>query len=200
MSDEGFLQQLHHQQVLPVLRVDSAAEGVEAATTLLRQGLQVVELTATTPHWDKALHELRAGSRDDALVGLGSVLDETTARAAIDAGARFLVSPWPAPAVRRVAADAGVPFLEGTFSPSEVAAAAALGPVKLFPAHVGGPEMLRSLRALLPDAVVVPTGRLSIDDVPAWLAAGAHAVGIGTDLLRPGAVERLHDLLQAAGP
>ncbi len=197
MSLEGFLEHIHQQRVLPVLRVGSAEEAVKAAQTLLNEGLRIVELTATTPDWGTALRELQAKARAGALVGLGSVVDEATARSAVEAGAGFLVSPWAAPSVRKVAAEAGIPFLEGAFSPGEVAAAAALGPVKLFPAHVGGPPMLSSLRALLPDAVVVPTGGIAIDDVPAWLEAGAHAVGVGSDLLRPGAITLLHTVRQA---
>lgn len=200
MNLEGFLQQIHQQRVLPVLRLASAGEAVDAAQALLSEGLRVIELTATTSDWERALIELQAEARDDALIGLGSVVDETTARSAVEAGARFLVSPWPSPSVRLVATDARIPFLEGAFSPAEVAAAAALGPVKLFPAHVGGPTMLRSLRALLPDAVVVPTGGIATEDVPAWLSAGAHAVGVGSDLLRPGAIARLHTVLQRGTP
>ncbi len=195
MSSEGFLEHIHHQRVLPVLRFGSAQEAVKAAQTLLNEGLRVIELTATTPNWETALRQLQAETRGDALVGLGSVVDETTARSAVEAGAGFLVSPWAAPAVRKMAGGAGVPFLEGAFSPAEVAAAAALGPVKLFPAHVGGPPMLSSLRALLPDAVMVPTGGIAIDDVPVWLEAGAHAVGVGSALLRPGAITLLRSLL-----
>lgn len=196
MSVESFLERIHQQRVLPVLRLSSADAAVAAAQELLRQGLGVIELTATTPDWQKALQDLQTTTSDDALVGMGSVVDEATARAAVGAGASFLVSPWPAPRVRAVAAGAGVPFLEGAFSPREVAAGAALGPVKLFPAHVGGPPMLRSLLALLPDAVVVPTGGIDLADVAAWLSAGAHAVGVGSDLLRPGAAEVLNALLE----
>ena len=199
MTLPGFLDAIRAQRVVPVLRLGSATEAVDAASTLLAQGLLVVELTATTPDWEKALRELRTASPDGALIGLGSVVDPATARTAIDSGAGFLVSPWSARPVRSVADDAGVPFMSGAFSPAEVAAAAALGPVKLFPAHVGGPEMLRSLLALLPDAVVVPTGGITLDEVPSWLSAGAHAVGVGSDLLRPGATERLRRLL-AEGP
>jgi len=196
VSFDLFLERIHRQRVLPVLRLGSADEALAAAQSLLRQRLRVIELTATTPDWMNVLRKLQTAVPDDALVGLGSVVDEATARAAVDAGASFLVSPWPSPMVRAVARDAGMPFLEGAFSPGEFAAVAERGPVKLFPAHVGGPQMLRSLLALLPDAVVVPTGGISLHDVTAWLSAGAHAVGVGSDLLRPGAAEVLRPLLE----
>jgi 2-dehydro-3-deoxyphosphogluconate aldolase / (4S)-4-hydroxy-2-oxoglutarate aldolase len=131
----------------------------------------------------------------DATVGLGTVTSADIARRALDCGARFLVSPWPVPEVREVAHRAGVPFLEGAFSPGEVADVASRGPVKLFPAHVGGPQLLRSLKAVLPEAVIVPTGGIALVDVARWLDAGSYAVGVGGDLLAPGGFDRLATLL-----
>ena len=160
------LTRLREQLVLPVLRLPDADAAVAAAESALAAGLQVVELTATTPHWELALRRLVA-DHDDAVVGLGTVVTGEVARAAVESGAAFLVSPWPAPEVRAVADATGVPFIEGAYSPGEVAAAASRGPVKLFPAHVGGPQLLRSLRQLLPDLVIVPTGGIALDDVPA---------------------------------
>lgn len=180
------LQQLARQRVLPVLRTATADEAVVAALTAVDAGLAVVELTATTPGWAGALARVRR-ERPDAVVGVGTITSAALAREAVDGGAAFLVSPWPVPGARV----SGGPFLEGAFTPAEVADGASRGPVKVFPAHVGGPEYLRSLRAVLPAAVLVPTGGIALDDVPAWLAAGAHAVGIGSDLFRGDLVARL---------
>lgn len=196
MTAADFLDLLRRQRVLPVLRLDSYESAVAAATVVFGSGLSMVELTATTPGWAEALREVRANAPVGAVVGLGTVTDDTVAEKALAAGAQFLVSPWPAAAVRAVAADAGVPFLEGAFTPGEIAAAAALGPVKLFPAVVGGLGLLRSVKDVLPDAIIVPTGGIALADVPAWLSAGAHAVGVGSDLLRPGAAEELVRLLE----
>lgn len=195
MTDDALLAGLRKQRVLPVLRLGSGAAAVQAAYDVIAAGLTIVELTATTPDWESAVEAVR--SRGDAVVGIGTVTDEGIAKRAVDCGAQFLVSPWGAPAVRAVARQSGLTFLEGAFSPGEVAAAAALGPVKLFPAHVGGPSMLRGLRQLLPHSVVVPTGGISLDEVPAWLTAGAHAVGVGNDLLAEDATLRLKALLAA---
>jgi 2-dehydro-3-deoxyphosphogluconate aldolase/(4S)-4-hydroxy-2-oxoglutarate aldolase len=196
-SDE-LLPRLREQLVLPVLRLPDAASAVTAAESALAAGLPVVELTATTPGWDVALTRLVA-DHDGAVVGLGTVVSADIARRAIDDGAAFLVSPWPAPEVRKEAAAAGVAFVEGAYSPGEVADVASRGPVKLFPAHVGGPQLVRSLLQLLPDAVIVPTGGIAAEDVPRWLDAGAHAVGVGSDLLAPGAFDRLAGLLESRG-
>ncbi|MGW5666555.1 bifunctional 4-hydroxy-2-oxoglutarate aldolase/2-dehydro-3-deoxy-phosphogluconate aldolase [Micromonospora sp. NPDC003776] len=191
----GLIAVLRHQRVLPVLRLPTAAEAAAATATMFGHGLRVVELTATTPGWASAVRDALRGAPNGALVGLGTVTSGALATQAVEAGAQFLVSPWPAPDVRAVAQIAGLPFLEGAFTPGEVAAAAAQGPVKVFPAHVGGPGFLVSVRQLLPDAALVPTGGIVLEAVPDWLRAGACAVGVGSDLLRPGAADRLRSLL-----
>jgi 2-dehydro-3-deoxyphosphogluconate aldolase/(4S)-4-hydroxy-2-oxoglutarate aldolase len=191
--------EIGRQLVLPVLRLPSAEQAVQAARTVVAAGLPVVELTATTPDWKKALRTVVAELPPGARVGLGTVIDGGTASTAIAAGAAFLVSPWAAPAVREVADAAGVPFLEGALSPTEVAAAAAHGPVKIFPASSVGRGHLSALRAVLPGAVLVPTGGIRLSEVPAWLAAGAFAVGVGTDLLGDDLPARLQALLEATG-
>jgi 2-dehydro-3-deoxyphosphogluconate aldolase/(4S)-4-hydroxy-2-oxoglutarate aldolase len=141
----------------------------------------VVELTATTPDWSDALRTTRA-DHPHLLVGVGTVTDAGAAERALAGGAHFLVSPYPRPEVRRVAEAGAVLFLEGGFTPAEVADAASRGPAKVFPAHVGGPAYLRSLVAILPGARLIPTGGVTLADLAAYLAAGAFAVGVGSDL------------------
>ncbi|WP_301363977.1 bifunctional 4-hydroxy-2-oxoglutarate aldolase/2-dehydro-3-deoxy-phosphogluconate aldolase [Streptomyces xanthophaeus] len=174
------------QRVLPVLRNIDADEAVRHATALLAAGCRAVELTTSTPGWAAAV--TRTTPLSDlhgrpALVGVGTVTTTAQAETALDAGAAFLVSPYPAPEVRAVAVRREAVFIEGGFTPGEVAAAVrAAGAAKVFPAHVGGPGFVRSLRAVLPGAVIVPTGGIRPAEVPDWLAAGATAVGIGGGL------------------
>lgn len=189
------IEQLRAQRVLPVLRLPSATEAARAAAAMFEAGLELVELTATTPGWETALRDVTAGAPRGGGVGLGTVTDADVAERAVRAGARFLVSPWPVPEARAIAASAGIPFVEGAFTPAELAAGAGRGPVKLFPAHVGGTAYLSSILAVLPGATVIPTGGIALAEVPAWLRAGAAAVGVGSDLLRPGADEVLRELL-----
>lgn len=175
------LEQLRASRIVPVVRVGTADKALELAGRCARAGLHTVEFTATTAGWDEAVRVARA-EWPQLVIGAGTLRTQGDAELAADAGAQFLVSPMPAPAVRAVADRLGLPFIEGGFTPAEVAAAAALGPAKLFPAHVGGPEYLRSLLAVLPSAAVVPTGGIRLAEVPQWLAAGAVAVGVGSDL------------------
>lgn len=164
------------QKVVPVIR---GASALDTAQRLLASGMSVIELTTTIPSWTSVLSQVRS-EHPKATIGVGTLTTASDAQAAQDAGADFLVSPWPAPAVRAVAR---VPFIEGGFTPAEVAAASRHGVAKLFPAHVGGPTYLRSLLAVLPGARIIPTGGIHPSEVDEWLAAGALAVGIGADRL-----------------
>ncbi|MFB6564263.1 bifunctional 4-hydroxy-2-oxoglutarate aldolase/2-dehydro-3-deoxy-phosphogluconate aldolase [Streptomyces sp. NPDC056400] len=174
------------QRVLPVLRSADADEAVRHTTDLLAAGCRAVELTTSIPGWAAAV--TRTAALNDvhgrpALIGVGTVTTTAQAETALDAGAAFLISPYPAPEVRAVAVRREAVFIEGGFTPGEIAAAVrAAGAAKVFPAHVGGPGFVRSLRAVLPGAVIVPTGGIRPADVPDWLAAGATAVGIGGGL------------------
>ncbi len=184
-------------RLLPVVRVADQAAALDVADRLCAAGLPVIELTATTSGWAGAVATLRRSA--DVVVGAGTITTAADAHAAVDAGALFLVSPYPAPAVRQVAAEAGLPFVEGGFTPAEVADAAGRGVAKLFPAHVGGPALLKSLLAVLPGARIVPTGGIRLAEVPEWLAAGAYAVGVGSDLTAEGDIgQRVRDLFGAA--
>jgi len=184
--------------VVPVVREDAAERALEVAGWLVEQGLGVIELTATTPGWDGALAELCAQA-PDVVVGAGTLRTREDAQRAVGSGAAFLVSPCPAPAVREVADAAGVPLLEGGLTPGEVLAASDRGIAKLFPAHVGGIGLLRSILALSPGARIVPTGGIALADVPAWLQAGAYAVGIGSELRPdPDVAAALRDTLAVA--
>ncbi|WP_329376403.1 bifunctional 4-hydroxy-2-oxoglutarate aldolase/2-dehydro-3-deoxy-phosphogluconate aldolase [Streptomyces sp. NBC_01351] len=174
------------QRLLPVLRNADADEAVRETRTLLAAGCRAVELTTSTPGWAEALARtvpLADAHGRPALIGVGTVTTAAQAETALDAGAAFLISPYPAPEVRAAAARRGAVFVEGGFTPGEIAAAVrAGGAAKVFPAHVGGPGFIRSLKAVLPGAVIIPTGGIRPAEVPDWIAAGASAVGIGGGL------------------
>jgi 2-dehydro-3-deoxyphosphogluconate aldolase / (4S)-4-hydroxy-2-oxoglutarate aldolase len=176
-------ERLARAKVLPVLRAPSVRAAIDQVELCVETaGLDVIELTTSTPDWAVALTRARS-SYPDRLIGVGTVLTAADANTAIDHGAGFLVSPCPAPAVRRVAKARDVPFIEGGMTVREVLAASGRGVAKLFPAHVGGPQYLRSILALRPRARIIPTGGISLADVPEWLRSGALAVGVGRDLL-----------------
>jgi len=166
---------------VPVLRAAPADLAHTASTRLVESGLSVIELTATTPGWAELLRTLRR-EHPAALIGMGTITTAEDAALACEAGARFLVSPFPVDDARRVSEEADTLFIGGGFSPGEVAAASRFGVCKLFPAHVGGIGYLKTLRAILPEARIMPTGGIGLASVGDWLRAGAFAVGVGSDL------------------
>ncbi|WP_405486078.1 bifunctional 4-hydroxy-2-oxoglutarate aldolase/2-dehydro-3-deoxy-phosphogluconate aldolase [Streptomyces sp. NBC_00096] len=174
------------QRLLPVLRNADADEAVRQTAALLAAGCRVVELTTSTPGWAGAVARtvpLTDARGRPALIGVGTVTTAGAARTALDAGAAFLISPHPAPEVREVSRERGAVFIEGGFTPGEIAAAVRFGgAAKVFPAHVGGPRFIRSLKAVLPEALIIPTGGIRPGEVGDWLDAGAAAVGMGDGL------------------
>lgn len=179
-------------RVLPVVRRPSAAQAIELCERVLAAGSPVIELTATTPDWPEVLRQLRRAA-PDVVIGLGTVTTAAVARQAAQAGAAFLVSPYPAAEVRAVAE---VPFIEGGYTPGELAAATAGGAAaKLFPAGPAGPGYLKAVLDVLPAARVIPTGGIALARAGEWLAAGAFAVGVGSDLAtNPDAAALLREL------
>jgi len=170
--------------VLPVVREDRAGEALARVDWLAEQGLEAIELTATIPGWRDVLATARR-QLPATVLGVGTLRSTADASDAADLGADFLVTPHPVAGAGEVAAARGALLVGGGFAPGEVLAAADDGVAKLFPAHAVGPAYVRSVLALVPDARVIPTGGIALDDVPAWLDAGALAVGVGSEL-RPG--------------
>lgn len=157
---------------------------LHVAEALVEGGLCAVEVTMTVPN---ALQAMRRVARevDGVLLGAGSVLDAETARRAVEAGARYIVSPVLDEAVIEAAHAEGAAVLPGAFSPTEVQRAYRLGAefVKVFPAGMLGPAYLKALLAPLPHVKLVPTGGVSLDNAGTWIQAGARAVGVGSALL-----------------
>ena len=161
------------------------------ADALADGGVRAFELTLNEPEAD-ALRSIEAVARIGAdlgiEVGAGTVLSIQAARRAVDAGATFLVSPHLDPELVAWAAASGVPALPGCTTPTEAFAAWRSGAaaVKLFPASVAGPAFVREMRGPFPDIPFVPTGGVTLDSAPAFIAAGAVAVGIGGWLIGDG--------------
>jgi 2-dehydro-3-deoxyphosphogluconate aldolase/(4S)-4-hydroxy-2-oxoglutarate aldolase len=159
------------------------------ALELWSAGLRTVEISVSTPGAIEAVTALAAERSDPAcIIGTGTITDVATARAAVEAGADFLVSPISDPSVIAVGLGARVPVLAGAATPGEAVAAMQAGAslVKLFPARMFTPAVLADILQALPDLPLVPVGGIAIRDVGAWLGAGAVAVGLGTSLTAAG--------------
>ncbi len=155
------------------------------AETLVDAGVRALEITLTVPGAVERIGELTRRLGPGHLVGVGSVLTADQARAAIDAGAGYVVSPVFRPAVLRLAAEAGVPAIAGCLTPTEIADATDAGAaiVKVFPADVVGMAFFRGVLAPMPHLRLMPTGGVSLENAGEWLRAGAVAVGVGSALV-----------------
>jgi 2-dehydro-3-deoxyphosphogluconate aldolase/(4S)-4-hydroxy-2-oxoglutarate aldolase len=175
---------------IAVIRLDEPADGERVGEALLRGGVSILEVTMTSPNALDLISRLAAAFATDVLVGVGSVLDRAMALSAIDAGARFVVSPVLIPDVIHEAHENGVPVLAGAFSPTEIQYAYTLGAdlIKVFPADVVGMSYFKSIRAPMPHLQLVPTGGVTLDNAGDWLRAGAAAVGVGSALVDKNAI------------
>jgi 2-dehydro-3-deoxyphosphogluconate aldolase / (4S)-4-hydroxy-2-oxoglutarate aldolase len=169
-------------RAVAVVRGERVADPAGLATTLAGAGIRAIEFTFTIPH---VLAAIEAAADSGAVVGAGTVRDERQARAALAAGARFLVSPACVPEVALVAHDEGVPVFLGALTPTEIDTALKAGTtaVKLFPAGLGGPQYLRDLRGPFPSADFIPSGGITPQNARDFLDAGAIAVYAGSGLV-----------------
>ena len=196
--------QLADGGIVAILRAGGEDHVDAVAQTLAEAGIRCLELTMTTPGAVTALRKLRRRLGGEVAIGMGSVTTALQAAQALDAGADFLVSPAVCPEVVAAALGAGVGAYPGALTPTEVLTAWNLGAaaVKLFPASTGGPRHLKDLRGPLPDIPLIPTGGVAIDQIGAYLRAGAVAVGLGGpllgDALEGGPLDALTDRAAAA--
>ncbi|MET0451228.1 MAG: bifunctional 4-hydroxy-2-oxoglutarate aldolase/2-dehydro-3-deoxy-phosphogluconate aldolase [Mycobacterium sp.] len=174
------------QRCIAIVRGTSTAHFDETARTLVSSGVRMLEFPLTTPGVLDALQSVAEEHTGSAYVGAGSVTTMAGARAAHAAGAQFLVTPNFDSAVVKYARSVNIPVFAGALTPTEIHAAWAAGAtaVKVFPASLGGPGYIRELRnGPYPEIPLIPTGGVAIADVPAFLAAGALALGMGSALL-----------------
>lgn len=172
-------------RVLAVVRAPSADSALRAADALVEGGVTGLEITYSTPDAASVIRTLAERYGDAAYIGAGTVTTVQQALEASDAGARFLVSPGTLPELTGAMLGTGSVVLTGALTPTEVMTAVALGVdvVKLFPAALSGPALMRALRGPFPDVPMMPTGGVTPANLGEWLAAGALAVGAGSDLV-----------------
>jgi 2-dehydro-3-deoxyphosphogluconate aldolase/(4S)-4-hydroxy-2-oxoglutarate aldolase len=172
-------------RVVAILRAENASRAEAVVDVLLQNGIRSLELTMTTQGALDVVGRLAASVPEGVDLGMGTVLTADDVQRAVDAGARFVVSPSVVPAVIEAATRHGIASYPGAFTPTEIHAAwtAGASAVKLFPGGALGPGYLAAVRAPLPDIPLVPTGGVAVESVGAWLDAGAAAVGLGSPLL-----------------
>jgi 2-dehydro-3-deoxyphosphogluconate aldolase/(4S)-4-hydroxy-2-oxoglutarate aldolase len=171
--------------VVAVIRLKEPEKLRDVVSALADGGVRALEITMTVPRAIELIAEIAPTLPGDFILGAGTVLDPLTAHRAIDAGARFIVSPVFRPEVITAGHEQDVPVMPGCFTPTEILTAwdAGADVVKVFPATVVGPGYFKDVRAPLPHVKLMPTGGVTVDNAGDWIRAGAVAVGVGSALL-----------------
>ncbi len=180
-------ERLEHARVVGIVRLADARTVVAACTEAVARGLRAVEVPSTVPGAGRAISELRSQLEGTVLVGAGTIRTRAQLEEAIAAGAEFLVAPGLNPELVEATAAAGLLFLPGVYTASEVDRALELGLrfLKLFPAEPAGPGYLAALLQPFPEARFVPTGGIGPGNAAAFLRAGAVALGMGSSIFPP---------------
>src|SRR6478736_10420902 len=185
MHKSTIIRRLLEPGIIAIIRADSSDQLLHAAEALVAGGITAMEVTMTTPNALQVVGDVTARFGNKLLMGVGSVLDSETCRAAILAGAEFVVTPVTKPDVIRLANRYGKPIAAGAFTPTEALTAHESGAdfIKLFPADQVGAPYIKNLLAPLPMLKLVPTGGVTPENIPDYLKAGAVAIGAGSTLV-----------------
>jgi len=171
--------------LVAIVRTESSEQAARIADACAEGGVAALEVTFTVPGATGVIESLAKRYKPEQMsIGAGTVLDPETARIALLAGAQFLVSPALNPDTARLANRYQIPYMPGVATPREVIEALECGCeiLKVFPGETLGPAFIKAVMAPLPQASLMPTGGVSIENVGTWIAAGAVAVGVGGNL------------------
>lgn len=171
--------------IVAVVRAESGEQAGKIAAACIEGGIPGIEITFTVPGAHKVIEALKSAFTEEQLiVGAGTVLDSETARAAMLAGASYIVSPAFDRASCALCNRYQIPYMPGCMTPTEMIAAMEAGAdvIKLFPGDACGPDYVKAIRGPLPQVRIMPTGGVSLDNVDRWIKNGCIAVGVGSKL------------------
>ena len=182
MDKEQILTRIQEAGIVAVVRANSVEEAERITDACIEGGVAAIELTFTVPHADRVIEDLaKRYTPEQIILGAGTVLDAATARIALLSGANYIVSPHFDPEIVKTANRYRVAVMPGIMSVTEAVQALEAGAdiLKVFPAELFGPAIIKALRGPLPQAKIMPTGGVTADNVGEWIKAGAVAVGAG---------------------
>lgn len=185
MSRANIVHKIISDGAVAVIRMQDSRKLIDVARAIQKGGISLIEITMTTPNALTIIEQATQELGDEVVVGVGSVLDAETARMAIYAGARYVVSPILKREIVETAHRYDLPAMPGAFTPTEILQAHEYGAdiVKIFPADVGGMAFFKAIKAPMPHVKLMPTGGVTLTNAGEWLKAGACAVGVGSALL-----------------
>jgi len=186
MSDKlENLNRIKETGIVAVVRAESAGKAMKIVEAMKDGGLEAIEITMTVPGAVDVIKEVTDNySSDEILVGAGSVLDSETARTCILAGAEYIVGPTLDEDTIKICNSYQKAVMPGAMSVTEVKKAMDYGAdvVKVFPATLFGPKIVKAINGPIPQAPLLPTGGVNLDNVKEWINAGSFAVGVGSAL------------------
>ena len=171
--------------VVAVVRAESAEQAIKIAEACREGGIPAIEITFTVPYADEVIRELsKAYKNGEMIVGAGTVLDSETARIAILAGAQYIVSPCLDEETIKLCNRYQIPVMPGCVTIKEMVTAMELGAdiIKVFPGELVGPSYIKAVKGPLPQAPLMPTGGVSLENAAEWIKNGCVAVGVGGSL------------------
>lgn len=170
--------------IVAVVRAENSEKAIKIADSCIKAGIAAIEITFTVPGAAEVIQELIDIYKDKILIGAGTVLDPETARFAIQAGAKYIVSPCLNKEVVKMANRYQLLAAPGAMTIKEVVECMESGAdiVKVFPGELFGPKIIKSILGPIPGVKLMPTGGVSLDNVEEWIKAGSVAVGVGGKL------------------
>lgn len=188
MMKFNILKRILENPVVAIVRTSNTADAIRMAEACLEGGVTALEVSLTTPGGLSVIRELVVKHGSQALIGAGTVLDSETARIAILEGSQFILSPSFDPSVIMTCSRYQVISMPGVATATEVVSAMEAGAdiIKVFPGDAYGPDYFSALRAPLPQAPLMPSGGVSLENIQGWFDSGAVAVGVGGSLTKPG--------------
>ena len=186
MEKREVLNRMISEGLIPVIRVTSAQEAIDVADAIKEGGVTSIEITMSVQGAIDVIKDLTKKYKDEIIMGAGTVLDPETGRAALLAGAQFIVSPTLNLDLIQLAHRYSAVVIPGAMTPTEILTAwnAGADMVKVFPAaQLGGPEYIKALRGPLPQILLVPTGGVNLQNAGAFIKAGCVALGAGGELV-----------------
>jgi 2-dehydro-3-deoxyphosphogluconate aldolase/(4S)-4-hydroxy-2-oxoglutarate aldolase len=192
MEKQHVFNRMISEGLVPVIRAASARDAMDVADAIKEGGVSLIEITMTVPGAIDTIKELTRKYTDEIILGAGTILDPETGRAALLAGAQFIVSPTLNLDLIQLAHRYSAVVIPGAMTPTEILTAwnAGADMVKVFPAaQLGGPEYIKAVKAPLPQVLLVPTGGVNLQNAGAFIKAGATVLGVGGELVDKRAVK-----------
>ncbi|KOY82920.1 bifunctional 2-keto-4-hydroxyglutarate aldolase/2-keto-3-deoxy-6-phosphogluconate aldolase [Lysinibacillus macroides] len=179
------VKQITDAGLVAVVRADNIEQAKKITEAALNGGVAAIEITYTIPGATKVIEELASTFQSDIILGAGTVLDAETARIAILAGAQYIVSPSFSVATAKLCNRYQIPYLPGVMTIEAAVQAMEYGAdvLKVFPGELMGPKVIKAFKGPLPQANLMPTGGVNVNNVGEWIRAGAVAVGAGGSLI-----------------